>query len=95
MDFAISSDIKILRSLHFLHCIESTAGSEVKNVSQDPMGWLKDFAYSNMEDMSTTADMSQDPMGWLKDFAQANMWDMSVTDEVFHDSMGWLKVSAL
>ena len=39
------------------------------DVSQVPIGWLKDSASKNMESISVTPDVSQVPIGWLKDRA--------------------------
>ena len=36
------------------------------DVSQVPIGWLKDSSSKNMLLMSVTADVSQHPIGWLK-----------------------------
>ena len=39
------------------------------DVSQVPIGWLKDSSSKNMESIYLTADVSQHPIGWLKYFA--------------------------
>ena len=47
-------------------------------VSQEPTGWLKSSADSNMPFMVVTADVFQELRGWLKARAKANMLSMVV-----------------
>jgi hypothetical protein len=45
-----------------------TFGSNLPHgrTSQDPITWLKDVVYLNIEFMFVTADTSQDPLNWSK-----------------------------
>ena len=59
------------------------------NVSQAPMGWLKEVAPKNTPCTSVTDDVFQG-RGWLKEVAVWNMPPMLMTDDV-SQGRGWSK----